>query len=116
MATVSEGTLLWEPTEERKKSSGMYQYMQWLKERRGLEFQDYDALWQWSVDHLEDFWETVWEYTKVQSSAPYTGVLEKGKCPALNGFRVRVSTTRNTFSATCAQTNRPCSFSPNTTH
>ncbi|OUM90111.1 MAG: acetoacetate-CoA ligase [Bacillus thermozeamaize] len=86
MATISEGTLLWEPTEERKKSSGMFRYMQWLGERRGLAFDDYHALWQWSVDQLEDFWETVWEYTQVQASVPYTKVLEKREMPGARWF------------------------------
>lgn len=86
MAAVAEGTLLWEPSEERKKSSGMYRYMQWLKSKRGLEFPDYESLWRWSVEHLEDFWESVWEYTGVQATTSYTSVLEKREMPGARWF------------------------------
>jgi acetoacetyl-CoA synthetase len=28
--------------------------MRWLRTERGLAFEDYGALWRWSVDQLED--------------------------------------------------------------
>ena len=30
-------------------------YQDWLREKRGLSFADYHALWQWSVTDLEAF-------------------------------------------------------------
>ena len=36
----------------------------------------YDALYQWSVDNISDFWGAVWEYVQMQSSAPYTQVVD----------------------------------------
>ena len=52
--TVTEGTLLWEPSEALKKAANVTEYMIWLKEKMGLEFHDYNALWQWSVTEKED--------------------------------------------------------------
>ena len=50
--------------------------MRWLEAERGLDFGgDYDALWRWSVDELEDFWASIWEYFGVRASAPYERVL-----------------------------------------
>ncbi|MBN4688386.1 hypothetical protein H4F37_23215, partial [Escherichia coli] len=37
-------------------------YREWLREHRGLEFADYEALWRWSVTDLEGFWSSIWEY------------------------------------------------------
>ena len=36
-------------------------YQQWLAEHRQLQFDDYQAMWQWSVTHLEDFWQSAWD-------------------------------------------------------
>ena len=45
-------------------------YQQWLAEHRQLQFDDYQALWQWSVTHLEDFWQSAWDYLELQSPTP----------------------------------------------
>src|SRR5262249_53540210 len=34
-------------------------------------FEDYDALWRWSVDDLEGFWGSLWRYFDVMSDTPY---------------------------------------------
>jgi electron transfer flavoprotein alpha subunit len=75
MAIAAEGSLLWQPSQERLEQAGLTRYMRWLKDHKGLEFTDYHALWQWSVDHIEDFWESIWQYYEIKSSAPYTRVL-----------------------------------------
>src|ERR1700761_3928619 len=31
-------------------------FTRWVETEHGLDLPDYDALWRWSVDHLEDFW------------------------------------------------------------
>ena len=46
---------LWTPTPERIAASGLTRFMKWLAESKGLRFADYDALWSWSVDHIEEF-------------------------------------------------------------
>jgi acetoacetyl-CoA synthetase len=52
MGTDKQGDLLWEPSEERIERATMTRYMGWLKDERGLEFDDYAALWEWSTDDL----------------------------------------------------------------
>ncbi|MEX2430426.1 MAG: acetoacetate--CoA ligase, partial [Dehalococcoidia bacterium] len=74
--TVTEGTLLWEPSEELVENSNLSQYMDWLAEHRGLEFGSYDELWNWSVSELEGFWASLWQYFHIQSPTPYSTVLE----------------------------------------
>jgi acetoacetyl-CoA synthetase len=55
---VAEGDLLWKPSPEWIERSRLTHYMRWLD--RGLE--GYDELWRWSVDDLEGFWASLWEY------------------------------------------------------
>jgi acetoacetyl-CoA synthetase len=83
---IKTGDLLWTPGQEWIDNLHLTHYMGWLKVKKGLEFSDYPGLWQWSVDHLEDFWESIWEYFEVQSSAPYTQVLAKKTMPGAEWF------------------------------
>ncbi len=78
--------MLWTPSPLRIERSRMYDYMRWLEREKSLAFDDYHALWQWSVDHLEDFWESVWQYFEVRSSAPYRQVLDAHKMPGAKWF------------------------------
>ena len=77
---------LWRPSAERTERSRIYDYMQWLRRTRQLEFKDYHALWQWSVDELPAFWESIWQYFDIRSSAPWTRVLDAEKMPGAKWF------------------------------
>ena len=68
---------VWTPTESFSKGSRLWDYMQWLKTGRGLAFNDYDALWQWSVDKPSDFWASFWDYAGIISHRDYTSVLTR---------------------------------------
>jgi acetoacetyl-CoA synthetase len=83
--TVTEGTLLWEPSEALKNAANVTEFMTWLKENKGLGFQDYNALWQWSVTEKEDFWESLWNFFEIKASKPYGKVLD-GKMPEARWF------------------------------
>nr|MBP8021962.1 acetoacetate--CoA ligase [Limnohabitans sp.] len=61
-------------------------YQQWLATERGLHFDDYPALWQWSVTHLEDFWQSAWDYLDLQSPTPHSVVLERNVMPGARWF------------------------------
>ncbi|MEM7116751.1 MAG: acetoacetate--CoA ligase [Chloroflexota bacterium] len=78
--------LLWEPSEVTKATSAMQHYTNWLNETRGLTLATYDDLWQWSVDHLAEFWETIWDYFEIQSATPYEQVLVGQQMPDFQWF------------------------------
>ena len=86
MAEAKEGTLLWEPSEEFKESANISRYMRWLEENRGLSFEGYEELWEWSVADLEEFWASIWEYFDVQASKPYSEVLGSRQMPGTEWF------------------------------
>jgi len=86
MSQIKEGTLLWEPSEERKQQTNMNTYMNWLKKNKDLHFDDYHSLWKWSVNNIEAFWESQWEYFDIQSSKPYTSVLSTHEMPGAKWF------------------------------
>src|SRR5215210_1013192 len=86
MTEAAEGTLLWEPSEEFKQNANISRYMEWLKDEKGLSFEDYSELWEWSVNELEDFWASIWEYFDVQASKAYEKVLSSREMPGTEWF------------------------------
>jgi acetoacetyl-CoA synthetase len=85
-APISEGTLLWEPSEKMKMQANITKYMQWLESEKRLHFDDPEKLWSWSVSSLEDFWASIWEYFQIKFSKPYRGVLTERKMPGAQWF------------------------------
>ncbi len=83
---VREGDILWEPGEAFKQASNIAAFMRWLEAERGLVFADYEALWRWSVNDIEDCWATLWTYFDLQSSTPYECVLGSHDMPGAEWF------------------------------
>lgn len=83
---ITEGSLLWSPTPAVKANANLTQYMNWLAQTRGLQFSDYPTLWRWSVTHIEDFWQSVWDYFDVRASQPPTAVLDERIMPGARWF------------------------------
>ena len=61
-------------------------YQDWLRTERGLAFENYQALWDWSVRDLEGFWQSIWDYLGLESPTPHTGVLAEEKMPGARWF------------------------------
>jgi acetoacetyl-CoA synthetase len=86
MTETVEGTLLWVPSEEFKENTNISGYMRWLREEKGLSFDDYAELWEWSVTDLEGFWASVWKYCDIRASRPYERVLASREMPGAQWF------------------------------
>jgi acetoacetyl-CoA synthetase len=68
---------MWTPSPERVERSNLARYLRWLRERRGLRFGSYDELWDWSVDDLDGFWASIWEFFEVGGPAPSPALAER---------------------------------------
>jgi len=86
MTNATEPRLLWTPPRQLQDDSNIRRYMAWLEHTRGLHFADYDALWRWSVDELEAFWGSLWEFFGIQSATPYAEVLSGRAMPGARWF------------------------------
>jgi acetoacetyl-CoA synthetase len=64
--TAVKPEVLWTPSPERIERATITRYARWLGEARGLEFDDYQALWRWSVDDLDAFWSSIVEFFGVR--------------------------------------------------
>lgn len=83
---IPVGKVLWQPTQEWVENSNLYKFRQWLKATNGLEFETHAELYQWSLDHLEDFWQAIWDYFKVEAYVPPKQVLGRKAMPGAEWF------------------------------
>jgi acetoacetyl-CoA synthetase len=85
---MSEETppILWEPPAELAERAQMTRYRRWLERERGMELPDYHAMWRWSVQDLEGFWRSIWDYFGVQSPEPPDAVLADRSMPGARWF------------------------------
>jgi acetoacetyl-CoA synthetase len=77
---MAEGDLLWQPSPEWVESARITHYMRWLD--RG--FESYDQLWRWSVEDLDAFWGSLWEYFELPGG--HDGVLAGREMPGAKWF------------------------------
>lgn len=61
-------------------------YQNWLKQNRGIVFEQYPDLWQWSISDLDTFWQSIWDYFAMQSPTPHSAVLAKNAMPGAVWF------------------------------
>ena len=64
----------------------MTEYMRWLEAERGLSFDGYQELWRWSVEDLEGFWSSIWEFFDVQADGPCERALSSHEMPGARWF------------------------------
>jgi acetoacetyl-CoA synthetase len=81
-----EPAVLWTPPAHIRETTEIGRYLEWLERERGYAFDDYDELWRWSVDDLEDFWSSIWEFGSVKAHAPYSAVLASESMPGARWF------------------------------
>ena len=60
--------------------------MELAERRHGREFACYDELWRWSVEDLEGFWGSIWEFYGVRAHTPFETVLASGEMPGAVWF------------------------------
>ncbi len=68
--------LLWEPTEENIKKANMTRFMEFVNQRRGTNFKEYDELFNWSINSIPDFWEDMWSFGDIKHSKDFDTVVD----------------------------------------
>ena len=56
---MSDPKILWKPKKSFTKASTMDAYRIWVNKTQQLELNDYQELWNWSVNHQNEFWESI---------------------------------------------------------
>ena len=86
MTAPVPGQVLWTPPPDAREHSEVGRYLDWLEAERGLAFTDYDNLHRWSIDDLEGFWGSLWDFFEVKAARPYERVLASDAMPGAVWF------------------------------
>ncbi|HEV7800880.1 MAG TPA: acetoacetate--CoA ligase [Burkholderiales bacterium] len=77
---------LWQPSPERIAQTNLTAFMGLVRERYGVEIGDYAALYRWSIENPERFWQTVWSWGGVIGTPGDTVVIDKDRMPGAKWF------------------------------
>ncbi|WP_293999663.1 acetoacetate--CoA ligase [Sphaerotilus sp.] len=83
---AGEGDILWRPTPAQTEATQLAAYQHWLSRERGLRFDDYAALWQWSVSDVATFWQTIWDFFDLQAEGSREPVLASHAMPGASWY------------------------------
>jgi acetoacetyl-CoA synthetase len=78
--------ILWRPSAAAVESSNLTAYIDWLRAERGVDVAAYPELWRWSVDDLEGFWNSVFDYFGVQYDGERGPALATREMPGADWF------------------------------
>lgn len=56
---------IWQPSQHRITRANLTNYLDYLSDNYALMFTDYSELHQWSINHREQFWASIWDFCGV---------------------------------------------------
>lgn len=78
--------ILWNPGDEFIQNSNLQAYIDWLWAEKELRFNSYQQLWDWSVNEVSAFWESLVEYFQLKFHTPYKKVISEDDMPYVKWF------------------------------
>jgi acetoacetyl-CoA synthetase len=92
--------ILWRPSAAAVEASNLTAYIDWLRAERGVDVAAYPELWRWSVDDLEAFWNSIFDYFEVSYDGERGPALATNKMPGAEWFPgVRLNYAERAFAA-----------------
>jgi acetoacetyl-CoA synthetase len=84
----ARGRVLWSPPPDAGERSRLGRYLRWLDSVRARSFDpaDYDALWRWTVDDLDGFWQSIWDHFRLESATATGPALAEVRMPGARWF------------------------------
>lgn len=78
---------LWTPSEETVANANITSFADYVNERHSLKSQSCKHLYEWSVNHIPEFWGSLWKFLEIISSQKYETVVEDlSRFPGTNWF------------------------------
>ena len=71
-----EKECLWRPSEGSLRSCSLEKFRNYVNRRFEMELKNYTELYTWSIDRIDDFWKTVWDYCGIVSIISYQQVVD----------------------------------------
>jgi acetoacetyl-CoA synthetase len=80
-------TPLWRPSPEHAETANITAFRHAVETEWGVTLANHDALYQWSIDNIEQFWTSVWRFGGIVASKDWDEVLVDGhKMPGAQWF------------------------------
>jgi acetoacetyl-CoA synthetase len=70
-------TVLWQPSPEQVRRANLTAFRRFVTDRHGIDVESYAKLHAWSIAHIAEFWDAVWDFCEVIGDKGET-VLEPG--------------------------------------
>ncbi len=69
---------IWQPSADRIQQSNLTAFVERVSRRYCRDFRTYAELHAWSIEHPEQFWQAIWEFSEIIASIPAQQVLSRG--------------------------------------
>jgi acetoacetyl-CoA synthetase len=88
---------LWQPSRSRIESTNLCRFMRILRDQWSIELPDYVALHRFSIEQMDEFWTSLWDYAGVIAEARGDRILiDRDKMPGARFFpEVRLNFAEN---------------------
>ena len=70
-------TTLWEPSSDQYKNCNLSKYISFINEEYNKNFKNYDDLYNWSINDISNFWDSISVYSKIKFSSLPNTIYEK---------------------------------------
>lgn len=67
---------LWEAPDEVKRDANITAFMRAVNDRYDIHLSTYQELYDWSIEHISDFWSLVWDYAGTIASKKFDRVVD----------------------------------------
>jgi acetoacetyl-CoA synthetase len=82
LSRTPTGTLLRPaPARSEWNQHRLGRFLEGVEARTGERFDDYEAAWRWSVENLDEFWQSVWDECGLVAHTPFSAVLGDRSMP-----------------------------------
>ena len=79
--------ILWKPDKDQINNSQMEAFRLQVNSRFDINLKDYHQLYDWSINHVSDFWKATWDYMSIKYSNDYSEVVDdEEKMPGAKWF------------------------------
>src|SRR5210317_1922751 len=76
MTETNKSKPIWAPDLQRIARSNLTEFINYTNKKYKQHITDYTNLYRWSIDQPTHFWESIWEFTGIIHSSPYSSVIE----------------------------------------
>ena len=75
---VASPSLIWTPSDDDVANSQIARFGTYVTDTYGAKSATYLELWDWSVNHVDEFWTAIWKFFDVRSATDFGDVLTGG--------------------------------------